>query len=63
MKPWLQRRPDSGAYECLMHDLVGHDATGFRNYMRMDIEQFQYLLQLVDGDISVETTKMRQSIP
>ena len=62
---WVSRylavRPQFGAYNSLMRDLLELDSTKFRNYIRLDPEIFEELFQKVEPLITSKDTRMRQT--
>ncbi len=46
-KPWLLRRPSFGQYETLMKELALADTTAFKNFLRVDMNQFTELMDRV----------------
>ena len=62
MRSWLQRRVFYGQYEKLVAELRGEDVRGFRNYMRIDPELFQELLERVGPRLMKKDTFMRKAL-
>ena len=63
---WLnsvKRRNCDSAYLELLNELKHSDPGGFRNYLRMDIASFKYLLELVRPRIEKKVTNWRRPIP
>jgi len=56
---YLRCRPQYGAYNSLMHDLLELDNTKFRNYIRMDPDVFEDLFIKVEPRITTKDTKFR----
>ena len=52
-------REKYGAYNSLMRDLVGLDNVKFRNYIRMEPEDFEELFVKIEPMISTKNTKFR----
>ena len=62
-RPWLLRRPEYGAYETLLRELQREDhGRGVRNFLRMEIPQFEMLCEAIGPSIERANTNMRQSI-
>lgn len=49
-----ENRPEIGAYETVVRQLAGFDNVLYRNYMRMNLTQFESLLGIVGPHISKE---------
>lgn len=62
VKPWLLRRTQFGQYERLMVELAAEDRTAFRNFLRVDPELFQELLDRVGPIIEKKDTFMRKAL-
>ena len=62
MQPWIAKRKQQGAYYALMQELHANDSVGYRNFLRMDAQSFQLLLNKVGPNIERANTQMRQSI-
>ena len=58
-KSWIQKRLTSGAYCGLPEELREHHSTGYRNFMRMDEDSFNLLLQMIRPLIQRQDTHMR----
>lgn len=63
VRPWIARRSDLGAYNALMRELEAEDTKSFVNFLRMDRESFDQLLDRVSPMITKADTPMRDSIP
>ena len=61
-KDWLLRRPIHGQYEALMAELSVENAAAFTNFLRIYLQMFQELLQVVGRMIMKNITWYRQSI-
>ena len=61
-RPWLTRRPQSGANHCLMEELRNEDDRAFKNVLGMDIPHFEELLANVTPVIARQDTVMRENI-
>jgi hypothetical protein len=61
-KSWIARRLEFGAYHCLLAEMREDDPAGCRNFLRMDLASFEYLLSRVGHLIRKKDTNMRQSI-
>jgi len=56
---YLLVRPQYGAYNSLMPALLELDTAKFRNYVRMDPDDFEELFLKVESLISCKDTKLR----
>ena len=43
-RSWIRRRARYGAHHSLMNELSSEDPKGFRNFIRMDVNDFEELL-------------------
>jgi hypothetical protein len=59
----LTSRETTGAYNCLLPDLLLHDPAKFKNYIRMDLSTFDELFDLVKDKITKKDTTFRKAIP
>lgn len=62
VRNWFSRRPTEGFYAKLRHELETEEPRFYRNFVRMDLQQFEDLLALVTPYIKKENTVMRESI-
>ncbi|KAI4472002.1 hypothetical protein MML48_1g12228 [Holotrichia oblita] len=64
VRPWIQEREASsqGNSNLLHKELAVEDKENYRNFIRMDEETFNELLQLVEHDIENNNTMFRNSI-
>lgn len=62
VKPWIRRRVQLGAFSTLTRELQIEDAQQFRNFVRMNAVQVQYIVDLVGSSIAKQNTKMREAI-
>ena len=60
---WIARRESLGPSNCLFHELSSEDPQEYRKHMRMSVEKFDELLQLVESYISKTDTVMNAAIP
>ena len=63
VRPWIARRQQLGAFHALVRELEMEDPRAFANFVRMDIQQFHHLLDLVTPYITHKDTLMRDAIP
>jgi len=63
VKGYLKMRRSVGAFNCLVPDLLVHDPVQFKNYLRMDFEQFEYIFSIVQESITTRDTTFRKAIP
>ncbi|XP_072164397.1 uncharacterized protein [Diadema setosum] len=61
VKPWIEKRKLKGAYANLLKELED-SSEDFRKFVRMDVEAFRELLEMVAPTISKQDTKLRRSI-
>ena len=54
-----KERKKNGVFNSLLKDLQMYDNVKLKNYLRMDMQTFEELLQLVSGSISTKNTKFR----
>ena len=54
---------DLGAFNALVRELEMEDPRAFANFVRMDIQQFHHLPDLVTPYITHKDTQMRDAIP
>lgn len=62
VKPWIKRRSELGACFTLTKELQLEDAQQFRNFIRMNAVEVQYIIELVGPMIAKSNTKMREAI-
>jgi hypothetical protein len=62
VKRLFQRRQSKGSYSSLLRELRDEDPYSFRAYLRMDIDTFDYLLDLLTPHIS-GSERYRKPIP
>lgn len=63
VKNWVGRREKYGASSTLLKELKDEDPVAYRNMLRSGGAQFDALLQMIDGMIKKQDTKMRMAIP
>jgi len=63
VRDWIARREKYGASSTLLKELKDEDTAAYRNLLRMDVVQFDNLLQMVYELIKKEDTQMRMAIP
>lgn len=61
-KDWYTKR-QKYTHENLLKDLMLTEEADFKNFVRLDLEQFQELLELVTPLIEKKNTNMREAIP
>ena len=61
-KTWIQKRQGHGVYANLLQELQGDDPEAFRQYHRLDVNSFKYVLSIVGPLIRKKETVMRASI-
>lgn len=62
VKDWVSRRRQEGFYAKLLIELRSGEPELYRNFLRMDAEQFDQLLAMVTPHIKKKDTNMRESI-
>ena len=62
VRSWLARREDRGIFHVLVRELAVEDETAYRNFFRVDKDQFQFLLDKIAHMIRKSDTVMRSSI-
>ncbi|XP_064637878.1 uncharacterized protein LOC135499964 [Lineus longissimus] len=62
VRKWIQRRKTRGSYAMLVDELRLEDPGSYKNYLRMDEETFEHLVQLVTPYVAREDTNMREAI-
>lgn len=61
-KDWYKKR-QKYTHENLLKDLMLTEEADFKNFVRLDLEQFKELLELVTHVIAKKNTNMREAIP
>ena len=62
VRPWIARRQERGAFHQLARELVVEDAAGYRDFFKLNSQQFQFLIDKISHLISKEDTFLRPSI-
>ena len=62
MKNWAGRREKYGATSILLKELKDEDPVAYRNILGLGGAQLDALLQMIDGMIKKQDTKMRMAI-
>ena len=62
VKPWLKKRKSLEFYETLLVELRLKDEYDYNILLRMTIENFEEIFQLIRDDITKENTKLRELI-
>lgn len=62
VKNWVRRRPQEGFYAKLLVELRAEEPALYRDFLRMNEEQYEHLLALVTPYIQKQDTVMRESI-
>jgi len=63
VKNWVGRREKYGASSTLLKELKDEDPVAYWNMLRLGGDQYDALLQMIDGMIKKQDTKMRMAIP
>lgn len=62
VKNWVRLRPQEGFYAKLLVELRAEEPALYRDFLRMNEEQYEHLLALVTPYIQKQDTVMRESI-
>lgn len=62
VKDWLRRRNELGCFSTLLRELETESPHLYKNFLRMNIADFNNLLQLVSPLIEKQNTSMREAI-
>ena len=62
VREWIQKREESGVVANLLQELRLGDETFYRNFLRMSVTDFDYLLNKVSPLITKQDTLMRRAI-
>ena len=62
IRPWIARREQRGVYHLLIRELSLEDATSYREFFRINKEQFQFFVGEITNRIAKKVTVMRSSI-
>lgn len=54
--PLFKSRPNEGFFEILINRHLIHDEKKFREFFRLNVDQFNYVLDLIKNDIIVDST-------
>lgn len=62
-RKWLLRRQQGkGVLTMLNKELLSEDPNAYRNFVRMNNDQFEYILNLINDDIKKQDTFFREAI-
>ena len=61
LRPWLAQRSMYGTFHSLFQELR-RDGKSFKEFLRMDESQFEYLVEKISAKLIKEDTVMRQCI-
>ena len=62
-RDWIKNRMKQGAYHQLLQELRLTDKPSYQYFLRMDIESFEEILEVISPLIQKQDTCMRQAIP
>ena len=62
VRPWVQRRQQLGACSTLTRELHIEDAQQFRNFVRMNATQVQFIIETIRPVIAKQDTKFRRAV-
>ena len=60
--PWLQKRPNFGAYPTLMQEFKLDDHNEYEQFLRLSPQLFEELLEMLNPLLKKEDTEMRESL-
>lgn len=63
VSPWVARRDEQGASSSLLQEWAEETPEDYRNHLRVDREQFEFLLGRVGPVIQRKDTRFRDAIP
>ena len=61
-REWIAKRGEYGAYNGLVREIRDIDSASYRNFLRMNDDSFDLLLQKVSPLIERQDTRMRRAI-
>ena len=62
VREWISKRAEIGVEEQLLKDLQATDPRQLKNFLRMSLEDFNILLNLIQAKIAKKDTFMRRAI-
>lgn len=62
-RPWILRRNEQGASNNFLREVEEEDPVTYKNHLRLNSEQFDYLLSKVKTNIQKEDTILRPALP
>lgn len=62
VREWITRRTMQGASNNLLRELKLEDSRDYKNFLRLNEQQFEYLLEKVTPKISKQDTSMREAL-
>lgn len=62
VNPWLMKRREQGAYNNLVTELRETDKRSYKNFLRMDEANFNFILNSVRPYIEKKDTRLREAI-
>ena len=62
VRDWILRRPEEGAFMKLQQNLATTDVDGYKNFLRMTMEDFNYLVEMISPSIKKQDTHLRSAI-
>ena len=62
VRPWILRRPAYGMYANLMHELEAEDPAAYRNFVRIDSDFFNEILQRIEPRITRRRNNWRKAL-
>lgn len=63
VRDWVRRRNELGCYSKLLRELENEVPQLYKNFLRMNIADFNNLLEIVSPLIKKENSNMREAIP
>ena len=61
-RAWMKKRKQKGAYENIVMELAVEDTAAFKEFMRMNYEQFKELVCYIEQKIAKQPTQMRKPV-
>ena len=63
VRKWIEKRNSAGFHNRLFRELENDDPRSLKNFMRMSMDDFKILVDLISPKISKRETNMRAAIP
>ena len=62
VRPWILKRPAYAMYANLMHELEAEDPAAYRNFVRIDADFFNEILQRIEPRITRRRNNWRKAL-